>query len=217
MKKITITLLCVLCLGAAKQDPVVRMKRAVKVSLPTPMMLPMPDFAVIPPDTNVYTFTLCTVGFTPSASAGVTGYRVYVGTNSGIYYRNFDIGLTNQFVVSNLFYEVPCFVAMKSLGNGIPGDQFSSELPWPPAREEYVRITDGSGIAVTFTNLPANQFWRVAVTATNKTLQAAGELRAFGTIWFNLGSTTIPVTNQTPPMLLISKDNNIDAHERPEQ
>lgn len=87
-----------------------------------------------------------TILWTPSPDADVTGYRLYIGTNSGAYPRSIWIAggqtASNTVASSNFFASVTNFVTMTAVNSsGIESD-FSNEIRFPvPSAPTGVKVS----------------------------------------------------------------------------
>jgi hypothetical protein len=121
-----------------------------------------------------------TLGWDPSSSAGVAGYRIYWGGASGSYTNYLDVGNATSASISNLSGGNPYFFSVTAYNTLSVESGFGNEISYVPTN------------TVVVTNPPiAGTVGATAVTATSASL--SGLVNPEGALtmrWFDWGKTT---------------------------
>ena len=77
-----------------------------------------------------------TLAWDPSPDSGVASYRVYIGTNAGLYVQNTNAGPSTNLTVNGLEYDVEQFFAVTAIGTNQLESDFSNEISYIPVAED---------------------------------------------------------------------------------
>jgi hypothetical protein len=87
-----------------------------------------------------------TLAWDPVTDSPVAGYKLYEGTNSGIYNQSFDAGLATQMAVSNLILGLTYYFAVVSYDASGLESAYSSEISYvPSASAPFLNIAANAG------------------------------------------------------------------------
>ncbi len=113
------------------------------ISTPDPIVVTNPPVGLsvltnVAATTNTADAHSVIISWDASTDAGVTGYHICLGTNSGNYLKRIDVGLVTSLVVTGLVAGSTNFFAVRSVDGSFNESPMSSEVMWSlPTAENF--------------------------------------------------------------------------------
>ena len=107
-----------------------------------------------------------TLAWDPPLSADVTGYRLYLGTTSGVYNQTSDVGIETTTMVSNLIVGTTYYFVVTAYNSSGLESPFSNEVSFTPTSSSALgpSPTPGPGPAQMLTPVPGTSLSSGTVT-----------------------------------------------------
>lgn len=111
-----------------------------------------------------------------SASPGVAGYRVYIGTTSGNYTTKVEAGNARTTTIQNLASGVTYYFAVKAFNTSGVESAFSNEITFVPGAATLQLTISATGQAVLTVNGVAGRTYEIQATRDLKTWSVLGNV-----------------------------------------